>query len=87
MRDRRTVWWSVGLLVLSLVVTVFGIALIPLPEARAANPAPPTMTVCVKVAEAVTANGGIIETFRCDDKDNGNMFYQNSLGFMLPWKE
>lgn len=48
---------------------------------QAAKPAPPTLTICVKVSEVTTQAGLLIEDFRCEDQDQGYIFYKNSLGF------
>lgn len=51
------------------------------PPVQAANPAPPTVTTCQKVSEVTTKAGLLIEDFRCEDQDQGYVFYKNSLGF------
>lgn len=74
-------WWYVGgYVLLSMLLALVVFSVLPV---SAAPPAPPTMNVCVKVAEATTKLGGLIETFRCTDEDMGIVFYQNSLGFMF----
>lgn len=51
------------------------------PSVEAAQEAPPTLTVCLKVSEVTTKAGLLIEDFRCEDQDEDYVFYKNSLGF------